>query len=128
LEGKVTFQSFRQDVPDVLNAADIFVLPSLWEGLPIGLLEAMAMGKAVIATDVDGTRELVRDKENGLMSEAGNVSSLAGAIVELAQNGTLREQFGRNARKMVQEEFDSVAMTRKIEDIYLSLYNRRSNL
>ncbi|HUQ64514.1 MAG TPA: glycosyltransferase, partial [Flavitalea sp.] len=54
----ITLCSFRQDVPDVLAAADIFVLPSLWEGLPIGLLEAMAMGKAIIASNVDGTSEI----------------------------------------------------------------------
>src|ERR1700722_19582099 len=64
---KVILQPFRQDVPDVLAAADIFVLPSLWEGLPIALLEAMSMGKAVIGTAVDGTREMIRDGENGIL-------------------------------------------------------------
>ncbi|MES1160722.1 MAG: glycosyltransferase family 4 protein, partial [Bacteroidota bacterium] len=71
LHDKITFWPFRQDVPDILAAADIFVLPSLWEGLPIGLLEAMAMGKAVIATNVDGTKEVVQDQHNGLLIESG---------------------------------------------------------
>ncbi|HEV3326014.1 MAG TPA: glycosyltransferase, partial [Puia sp.] len=82
LEGAVSFQAFRQDVPDILAAADIFVLPSLWEGLPIGLLEAMAMGKAVIATEVDGTKEVVQPGENGLLVEPGNIPALAAALVK----------------------------------------------
>ncbi|HEY8388645.1 MAG TPA: glycosyltransferase, partial [Parasegetibacter sp.] len=59
ISDSVTMSPFRKDVPDCLAAADVYVLPSLWEGLPIGLLEAMAMGKAVIASEVDGTKEIV---------------------------------------------------------------------
>jgi glycosyltransferase involved in cell wall biosynthesis len=63
---QITLVPFRLDVPDIIAAADIYVLPSLWEGLPIALLEAMAMGKAVIGTKVDGTSEVIQDRENGL--------------------------------------------------------------
>jgi len=121
LKGKVSFEAFRQDVPDVLNAADIFVLPSLWEGLPIGLLEAMAMRKAVIGTRVDGTREVLRDGDNGLMVEPGDVEALAAAVVRLVEDKALRESLRARAYETVRQRFDAVTMTRAIEDIYLKV-------
>lgn len=55
----IRFHAFRTDIPEVLNTFDIYTLPSLWEGLPIGMLEAMAMRKAIVATPVDGTKEAI---------------------------------------------------------------------
>lgn len=122
LGDRVTFAGFRQDVPDVLAAADIFVLPSLWEGLPIGLLEAMAMGKAVIATNVDGSREIVRNEHNGLLvSTDGLVNHLKAAIMRLASDGMLRELLGEAAVKTVSHDFNAAAMTRKIENLYTTI-------
>jgi glycosyltransferase involved in cell wall biosynthesis len=118
LEDKVVFQAFRHDVPDVLAAADIFVLPSLWEGLPIGLLEAMAMGKAVIATRVDGTKEVVNDGSNGLLIEPGDVGGLVAAILRLSKDGTLRDQLSRNAVRTIREQYNASLMTQHIEEIY----------
>lgn len=121
LEDRVTFQAFRQDVPDVLAAADIFVLPSLWEGLPIGLLEAMAMRKAVIGTRVDGTREVLQDGVNGLMVEPGDVEALSGAIVRLAGDRELRESLRERAAETVRDRFNAAVMTREIENIYTKI-------
>jgi glycosyltransferase involved in cell wall biosynthesis len=124
LSGKIHFQPFRQDVPDVLAAADVFVLPSLWEGLPIGLLEAMAMGKAVIATDVDGTREVVKDGQNGLLIEPGNITVLADALQSLGRDEGRRKEFGRRALETVRTRFDATGMTREIERVYLRVLNK----
>lgn len=121
LRDKVSFQAFRQDVPDVLHAADIFVLPSLWEGLPIGLLEAMAMRKAVIGTRVDGTREVLQDADNGLMVEPGDVDALAAAIVRLVEDKVLRESLSAKAYETVRQRFDARVMTKAIEDIYIKV-------
>jgi glycosyltransferase involved in cell wall biosynthesis len=118
LGDKVHFQVFRQDVPDVLAAADIFVLPSLWEGLPIGLLEAMSMGKAVIATQVDGTREVVKDGENGLMVEPGDVGALSAALIRLGKDKGLQEELKQRAMETVRQQFNAVTMTRAIENVY----------
>lgn len=118
LNERIHFQPFRQDVPDVLAAADVFVLPSLWEGLPIGLLEAMAMGKAVIATDVDGTREVVQDGVNGLLIEAGNIAALSDALVKMAGNELVRKEFSKAAVETVQTQFEAVGMVKKIEEVY----------
>jgi glycosyltransferase involved in cell wall biosynthesis len=121
LTDSVHFQAFRQDVPDVLAAADIFVLPSLWEGLPIGLLEAMAMGKAVIATRVDGTIEVVRPEENGLLVEPGDIPALAATLVRLGKDRELRDRLSQKAQETIQQQFNAAIMTRKIEAVYTSL-------
>jgi glycosyltransferase involved in cell wall biosynthesis len=118
LESRIGFLPFRNDVPDILAAADIFVLPSLWEGLPIGLLEAMAMGKAVIATDVDGTREVVQDGRNGLLIPAGDIPALTAALIGLGGNEAKRNKLRAAARETVREQYDAEQMTRKIERVY----------
>jgi len=123
IEGNVLFLPFRQDVPAILNAANIFILPSLWEGLPIGLLEAMSMGKAVIATNVDGTCEIVRHQDNGYLIEVNNLQqNLAEAIVLMAGDNSLRQKFGTNAIETVRRHFNAASMTRQIENIYTSLH------
>lgn len=127
LAGKVHFSPFRQDVPDVLAAADIYVLPSLWEGLPIGLLEAMAMRKAVIGTKVDGTREVLRDGDNGLVVEPGDVGVLAAAILRLAGDGELRESMGARAVETVRERFNATVMTKEIENIYNKTWSSKGS-
>jgi glycosyltransferase involved in cell wall biosynthesis len=119
MEGKIIFEKFRTDVPDVLAAMDIFCLPSLWEGLPIGLMEAMAMKRACLATRVDGSKELVRDGENGLLVSPGDPRALAEALVRLSTDTPLRMRLGSHARRTIEGGFDVTGMTRKIESLYL---------
>ncbi|WP_241559083.1 glycosyltransferase family 4 protein [Chitinophaga barathri] len=119
---RIVFQPFRQDVPDLLHATDIYCLPSLWEGMPIGLLEAMAMHNAVIVTNVDGSKEIIRDRENGCMTEAKNEAMLAGTILELAADGTLRNRLATAARATVQEHYSVEFMTRQVEQIYEDVF------
>jgi glycosyltransferase involved in cell wall biosynthesis len=122
IEKNIIFEPFRQDVPDILNAADIFILPSLWEGLPIGLLEAMSMGKAVIASNVDGTCEIIKDEHNGCLIALNNLQNeLAKKIILLANDSELRQQYGSKAMETVKNRFNAATMTKQIEDIYTSL-------
>jgi len=124
LKNDITLVGFRQDVPAVLAAADIFVLPSLWEGLPIGLLEAMSMGKAIIASKVDGTIEIVHHEENGLLIDTKElVPGLTRALIGLSRSAPLREQYGRKAIETVRDRFNAENMTRQIEKLYLELLN-----
>ena len=123
IQKSIIFLPFRQDVPAVLYAADIFILPSLWEGLPIGLLEAMSMGKAVIATNVDGTSEIVRHNNNGYLIDIDHLQKeLAEAILLLATDSVLRQKYGANAIETVTSHFNAANMTRQIENIYTNLY------
>jgi glycosyltransferase involved in cell wall biosynthesis len=119
LEDRVTMSKFRLDVPDIIAAADIYVLPSLWEGLPIALLEAMAMGKAVVGSRVDGTREVIEDGKNGLLVEPGNlVEGLKEKIALLGKDASLRARLGEQAINTINEKYNAVSMTRTIEDLY----------
>ena len=118
IEAKVIFTDFRQDVPDLLQAVDIYCLPSLWEGLPIGVLEAMAMGKAVIASNIEANREIVEHDLNGLLVPPRSPEKLAAAIQQLAASKELRRSLGARAYRTIQTGFTAGEMTRQVERLY----------
>ena len=100
----------RGDVLSWLAACDVFVLPSLWEGLPNALLEAMALGLPVAASRVDGVPEVVTSGQNGLLVEPRDPAALAGAIASLIDEPELRARLGRDARTRITEGFPLSAM------------------
>jgi glycosyltransferase involved in cell wall biosynthesis len=118
---RIIFMDFRQDVPNILNAVDIYCLPSLWEGLPIGLLEAMAMRKAIVATAIDGTKEVIQTMENGIVIPVKSPQKLADALSLLAGNKEMRLSMGKKAFETIEHEFNVEKMTRKIEKVYDNL-------
>lgn len=124
IASRIHFIPFRQDVPNVLNAVDIYCLPSLWEGLPIGMLEAMAMRKAIITTSVDGAREVIRNGENGVLVEPQNVDQLAESIVQLVKSSTLRELLANSAYDTILHNFNVERMVKEIEALYFRTLNR----
>jgi glycosyltransferase involved in cell wall biosynthesis len=101
----VIFAGSRGDVPEILAALDLFVLPSLWEGLPNAVLEAMAAGLPVVATAAGGTPEVVVDGETGLLVPPGDVTALAEAIERLLRDPGLRRKMGEAGRKRVEGHF-----------------------
>jgi glycosyltransferase involved in cell wall biosynthesis len=111
---------------DLLSKADIYVLPSYNEGLPVSLLEAMSWRMPVITTRVGGIPELVRDGEDGVLIEAGNQSELTDAILKLARNTELRYAMGQAARERVRCTFSRDAVLPKLESIYGSLISTGS--
>jgi len=119
IEEKVFFLPNIMDTKDVLPAIDIFVLPSLKEGLGLSLMEAMAMEKAVIGSNVGGIKSLIRDGVCGLMVEPGDHKQLAGAITELLGDFRKRESFGKNARIFIAENFSQEKMVSETERLYL---------
>lgn len=122
INSRVIFESFRQDIPDILHGIDIFCLPSLWEGLPIALLEAMAMAKAVVATAIDGTKEVIVHEQNGLLVPVMNPDELANALIRLANDKALRDRLSKEARLTVEKNYNVERMTREVEKIYNELY------
>ncbi|MBB5436377.1 glycosyltransferase involved in cell wall biosynthesis [Pedobacter sp. AK017] len=121
---RIIFMDFRQDVPNVLNAINVYCLPSLWEGLPIGMLEAMAMEKAVVVTAIDGAREVIVNEENGLLIPPQNPKKLAEALLQLYHDRHLTQRISKAAGQTIQENFNVVKMTRSIECIYDSTLER----
>ncbi len=124
IKDMVNFHTFRTDIPEVLKTFDIYTLPSLWEGLPIGMLEAMGMKKAIVATPVDGTKEAIQHEENGLLVPCKDYKALAGSLLKLHYNPELRRQLGEAARKTVEERFDLNMMVKNNEDLYRSLVRK----
>jgi glycosyltransferase involved in cell wall biosynthesis len=119
LSDRFIFAGYRKEIPEILALTDIFVLPTLFEGMPHALLEAMAAGRCVVASRVDGIDELVAEDESGILVEAGNVNQLANALRSLVDNNELREEMGRKGKRRVRESFGLHRMLEKMESIYM---------
>jgi len=117
-EGVVEWWGHREDMLAVYAAAMLVVLPSYREGLPKVLLEAAACGKAIVATDVPGCREIVRDRFNGLLVASKDSAALAAAIEELLSNQALREVMGQRSRTRVLAEWSSPRITEQVLGLY----------
>lgn len=120
LEENVHFVGFRQDIPELLAASNYFVLPSLWEGLPMALIEAMATGLPVIATAVSGSKQVVIDGESGLLVNPGDSAALEAAMMRLLSDPELAATLGKSARARVDARFGAA----KQADDHIALYRR----
>jgi glycosyltransferase involved in cell wall biosynthesis len=112
-DGIVRVLGERSDVPEILNAADVACLSSNAEGVPMALLEAMALGKPIVATDVGGIPEAVEHEKTGLLVPMGDVESFAAALLRLAASRVLTEQFALAAKERHRARF---GVDRMIED------------
>ena len=108
----------RSDVPDIMRGIDCFVLPSLAEGISNTILEAMASGLPVIATDVGGSGELVEDGKTGTLVPAGDAEALADEMVALARQRNKARAMGRAGRSVVEQKFSMAAMVRQYRELY----------
>jgi glycosyltransferase involved in cell wall biosynthesis len=111
-----------------LAALDVFVLPSLWEGLPFVLIEAAALGKPIVATDVEGNREVVTDGETGLLVPARDPGALAGAVGRLVSDPDLSARLGQAAARLIPPRFGLSRMIRATEELYLSTWREKHPL
>lgn len=105
LDGQVIFGGYRKDIPQILNLADALILPSLYEGLPVCVLEAMAAGKPVIATKAGGTPELINDGETGFLVPTENPQALSSAIEKLVNLPDKGRMMGAKGREVVMNRF-----------------------
>lgn len=112
LTDRVRFLGYRRDVPELLEAADVVVLPSLYEGLPLVAIEALAAGRPMVATEIDGTPEVVIHERTRLLVPPANPFALAAAIERLLDNPELASRLASDGRKFVRENF---AVQRQIE-------------
>jgi glycosyltransferase involved in cell wall biosynthesis len=115
---RVIFTGFRDDIPRLMAAADVFVLPTLTEALPTVLAEAMALSRPIIASAVGGVPEMVTDGSNGLLLPPADPAALARACISLAADPDRAQAMGRRGRSVVEARFDIVKQVRRLEALY----------
>ena len=125
LDDSIIFPGGRRDIPDILACINIFVMPSIAEGLPNALLEAMAMGKPIVATMIGGIPEVIKNGFNGLLVPPRDPASLATAIKELIGNGQLSARMGQAARDLVMNKYSIRETAQKWESLYLSILKEK---
>jgi glycosyltransferase involved in cell wall biosynthesis len=123
LNGRVVFlgRVAPRQLPGLLEEADIAALPSAWEGMSVGMLEAMASGLPVVATDVAGTREVVVDGETGFLVPVARPDLLAERLSTLARDRGLRVRLGQGGRHRVEQQFSLSLNVRRHLDAYQRL-------
>jgi glycosyltransferase involved in cell wall biosynthesis len=122
---RVIFTGLRSDVPALLSAVDVSVMPSLNEALSNVLLESMAAGAAVVATDVGGTSEALVDGRNGLLIPPADPRAMAAAILHLVDNAPLARELGGQARRTIRDRFALDRMVAATEALYDDLLSRK---
>ncbi|QDU37862.1 Alpha-D-kanosaminyltransferase [Maioricimonas rarisocia] len=121
LEERIHLPGYRDDVPAILAAADAFVLASRWEGMPNAVLEAMAAGLPVLATDVEGIDELLPDGGTGIVCKPKSVHELRRGLERLLTSGDTRTAIGDNAQTVVREQFAIDSVVQRYDELYVRL-------
>jgi glycosyltransferase involved in cell wall biosynthesis len=126
LKNKVKFLRIRHDIPNLMNAVDAYVMSSAWEGMPIVLLEASAVGLPIVATDVSGNAEVVVDNQSGFIVPPHNSNALAEAMLNLMQVSPVdREKMGKIGRDHVLAKYDIEKVVNRWENLYRSLLAKK---
>lgn len=124
IKDHVIFMGYRQDVESLEADFDVFVLPSISEGLGLALLEAMALGKPAVATETGGIPEVIKHKVNGFLVPPGNDKYLAEGIIEALSDKEQAKMLGLAAQKTVFRKFSSTAMIENTEKVYMEILQR----
>ena len=124
LADRVALPGNLADLDQVMGAADVFVMSSLWEGLPLVLLEAMAAGLPTAAYAIDGVRELVVDRQGGLTVPSGDAAALAGTLATLATDPDLRARLGAHAAGIIRTRFSFAQLVDELESCYRAARRR----
>jgi len=122
MEDKVIFLGLRKDIPLLLKAMDIFVLSSLWEGLPRVIPQAMAAGVPVIATNIDGNSEIITDNYNGILVDTHCPEQIANAVIKLIDNPIYKQEIIARVKENL-DEYDERKMVDDTYDLYNKLLN-----
>ncbi|MCX6173173.1 MAG: glycosyltransferase family 4 protein [Ignavibacteriales bacterium] len=122
-----TFWGNQTNIPELLAQIDIFVLPSLWEGLPLVLLEAMAAKKPIVATEVNGIVEIIESGKEGLLVPPKNSTAISLALIRLLEDNELCKVLASNAYEKVARDFNISKMINETENLYLKLLMKKEN-
>jgi glycosyltransferase involved in cell wall biosynthesis len=125
LQDRVTFVGWLTDIPPLMRAIEVLMVPSRWEAFGIVNLEAMAAQKPIVATNVEGIPEVVEHGRSGFLVEPGDVPALAKATLQLLEDPNLRAEFGVNGRRRLEQHFSPAQMVSAHEELYSALLARR---
>ena len=126
LEKSVHFLGERKDIPQLLSLFDVFVLPSLWEGLPYSLLEAGSSGKPIVATDVDGVKEIITDGKTGILVPPKSPERLAKALLQLITDKDLANRLGVALKEDIKKKYSLSSMVEEVQNLYLRLFREKN--
>jgi glycosyltransferase involved in cell wall biosynthesis len=121
LQKQVVLSGWRRDIPGILSAIDVFVLTSLWEGLPISVLEAMASSRPVLATNTGGIKEVIIEGKTGFLVSPGDMKKMSELLIMLLKDESLRKIIGQNARVSLDGSFRLENMVNANQDLYENL-------
>jgi len=128
LNEKVIILPYRSDIAYLLNAIDCYILPSLWEGLPYGLLEAMSVGIPSIASNVDGNSEIIDDNVNGFLIKPYDYKKIVSLVERIRIDNNFYSYISTNGRHTIVSKFNLKQMISKTEDVYFKMMiNKKSN-
>ncbi len=125
LEKQVTLTGWRRDIPRILSAIDVFVLTSLWEGLPTSALESMASSKAIVSTHTGGVAEIIVEGKVGFLVLPGDINKMSERLVVLLKDNNLRMQMGQNARESLNFDFALTNMIDNSQNLYENLIKEK---
>jgi glycosyltransferase involved in cell wall biosynthesis len=125
LDGQIVFAGVRDDVPDLLRAADCFVLPTLGDALPTVIMEAMAASLPIVASATGGVPEMIRDGKEGLLVEPGNEAQLAAACIRILDDPEVARSLAAAGRRRVEQSFNLDRQVQRQSDLYSRLLSRR---
>ena len=121
ISGDFLFPGYREDILDIINAMDLFVLSSFHEGIPMVLLEAMGLEKPIVATKVGGIPQVVTDQISGALVKPNDPEDLAKKCLHLLRNREVREKMGSEAKRRIEESFTAERMAQSVSEIYKSI-------
>lgn len=120
------FLGERGDAREIMSLFDVFVLASLWEGLPLVLIEAAALGKPIVASDIEGVREVIRNGETGILVPPRRPIELGRAVVRLVDDAAAARALGERAKKEIPPRFALRDMVGSIQSLYIELFEKKS--
>jgi len=126
IQGNIKFLGKRLDMPQILTILDVYVLPSVWEGMPLVILEAMAAKKPIVATAVDGTKDALIHEQSGLVVPPKDPEALANAIIRVIKNPELARYLSENALKRFNEHFTVQKMVDGYENLFMTCYHNKT--
>jgi len=126
LGNRILFAGCRSDIADLLSIMDVFVHPSHWEGMPNALMEAMAIGKPIVASGIDGIKALIAEGETGLLVRPGSTEEIVAQLRRLLADRSLAGKLGENAAQSMKEQFGMERMIDAYDDVYKALVRQKT--